>query len=53
MSLTGQAFLLSIALAADSSRTARSLAAALAIVISVLSMQLMARLRRVEVTNAA
>jgi hypothetical protein len=52
MSLTGQAFLLSIALASDTSRIARSLAATLAIVISVLSMQLMARLRRIEVTSA-
>src|SRR5690348_4911441 len=49
MSLTGQAFLMTIALAPDSSRAARTMAAILIVVVSALSMQLLARLRRLNV----
>jgi hypothetical protein len=52
LSLTGQAFLMTIALQPDASRTARILSASLAVVVSILSMQLMARLRRLNVVYA-
>jgi len=49
MSLAGQAFLMTIALAPDSSKVARLVAATLAVVLSLLCMQLMARLRRLNI----
>ncbi|MGJ5832818.1 hypothetical protein [Streptomyces ossamyceticus] len=52
LSLTAQAFLFTIALGSDSSRYARVIASALAIVMSVLSLHLMARHRQAEVTDA-
>lgn len=52
LSLTAQAFLFTIALAADSSRTARVIAGALAMIITVLCVTLMARHRQAELTDA-
>lgn len=52
LSLTAQAFLFTIALGPDSSRYARIIASALAIVMSVLSLYLMARHRQAEITDA-
>jgi hypothetical protein len=52
VSLTAQAFLFTIALGSDSSRSARIVASLLAIVMSVLSIHLMARHRQAEVTDA-
>ncbi|MFE4197261.1 hypothetical protein ACFRJ9_15460 [Paenarthrobacter sp. NPDC056912] len=53
LSLTAQAFLFTIALGPDSSRMARTLAAVLSIVISCLSVTLMARHRQAELSDAA
>lgn len=52
LSLTAQAFLFTIALGTDSSRYARASASILAIVMSGLSLHLMARHRQAEVTDA-
>lgn len=52
MSLTGQAFLFTIALGNDSSRAARIISCLLAIVMTLLSMHLMARHRQAEWTDA-
>lgn len=52
MSLTGQAFLFTIALGNDSSRAARIISCVLAIVMTVLSMHLMARHRQAAWTDA-
>lgn len=52
LSLTAQAFLFTIALAPDSSRTARVVASGLSIIMTVLSMHLMARHRQAEHTDA-
>ncbi|WP_146763196.1 hypothetical protein [Micromonospora noduli] len=52
LSLTGQAFLFTIALGADSSRMARIVASTLAIVMTILSMHLMSRHRQAEHTDA-
>ncbi|MGP3924768.1 hypothetical protein [Streptomyces sp. 8N616] len=52
LSLTAQAFLFTIALGPESSRYARVIASALAIVMSVLSLHLMARHRQAEITDA-
>lgn len=52
LSLTAQAFLFTIALSGDSSRTARMMSAALALVVTFLSITLMARHRQAEVVDA-
>lgn len=52
LSLTAQAFLFTIALGPDTTRVSRTIAALLAIVISVLSVTLMARHRQAEITDA-
>jgi hypothetical protein len=52
LSLTGQAFLFTIALGPDSSRTARVVACTLSIVMTILSMHLMSRHRQAEHTDA-
>ena len=52
LSLTAQAFLFSIALAPDSHRSARALAAGLSIVMSFLCITLMARHRQAEFADA-
>lgn len=52
LSLTGQAFLFTIALGADSSRVARVVASTLSIVMTILSMHLMSRHRQAEHTDA-
>lgn len=52
LSLTAQAFLVSIELGADTSRLARMLAAGLSIVIVVLSVALMTRFRQAEIADA-
>jgi hypothetical protein len=52
LSLTGQAFLFTIALGADSSRWARIVACTLSIVMTILSMHLMSRHRQAEHTDA-
>jgi hypothetical protein len=52
VSLTGQAFLFTIALSADNSQLARAISSALALVAALLSMQIMARHRQAEITDA-
>ena len=52
LSLTAQAFLFTISLAPDTSRIARGIAALLSIVMSILSITLMARHRQAELTDA-
>ncbi len=52
LSLTGQAFLFTIALGHDSSRTARVVSCLLSIVMTILSMHLMSRHRQAEWTDA-
>jgi hypothetical protein len=52
MSLTGQAFLFSIALAPGSSQTARTVASALAVIAAWLSITLMTRYRQQELGDA-
>lgn len=52
LSLTAQAFLFTIALGSDSSRTARAVAALLSLVASFLSVELMSRHRQAEVADA-
>lgn len=52
LSLTAQAFLFTIALGHESSRTARVIACILSIVMTVLSMHLMSRHRQAEHTDA-
>jgi hypothetical protein len=52
LSLTAQAFLFTIALGSGSSRFARGVACALSLVAAALSMQLMARHRQAEISDA-
>ncbi len=52
ISLTGQAFLFTIALSADNSRIARLISSTLAFIAALLSMQLMSRHRQAEITDA-
>ncbi len=52
LSLAAQAFLLTIAFGADTSRTSRLLASGLAVVAAVLSLHLLIRHRQAEVTDA-
>lgn len=52
LSLTAQAFLLTIALSADSSRLARIVACSLSIVAAILAVQLMTRHRQAEIADA-
>jgi hypothetical protein len=52
VSLTGLAFLFTISLSAGNSQLARAVASALALVASLLSMQIMARHRQAELTDA-
>jgi hypothetical protein len=52
LSLTAQAFLLTIALSPDSKQFPRALASALAFVAAVLAMHLMSRDRQAEITDA-
>lgn len=52
LSLTAQAFLFTIALGTDTTRVSRTIAAVLSIVISCLSVTLMARHRQAELSDA-
>jgi hypothetical protein len=52
VSLTGQAFLFTIALSANNSQLARAISSALALIAALLSMQIMARHRQAEITDA-
>ena len=52
VSLTGQAFLFTIALSAGNSQLARAISSALALIAALLSMQIMARHRQAEITDA-
>lgn len=52
LSLTAQAFLFTIALSGDSSRTARAISAGLWLVVTFLSITLMARHRQAEISDA-
>jgi hypothetical protein len=52
ISLTGQAFLSTIALSGGNTRLARVIASILALVAALLSMQLMSRQRQAEITDA-
>lgn len=52
LSLTAQAFLFTIALAGDTSRTARVIAAGLSLIVTFLSITLMARHRQAEIADA-
>jgi len=52
LSLTAQAFLFTIALAGDTSRIARVIAAGLSLIVTFLSITLMARHRQAEIADA-
>jgi hypothetical protein len=52
LSLTAQAFLFSIALSADASRTARVIASVLSLLMTVLSLHLIAKHRQAEVADS-
>jgi hypothetical protein len=52
LSLTAQAFLFTIALQAEATRASRLIAAALALIVAAMSMQLMAKHRHHELTEA-
>jgi hypothetical protein len=52
LSLTAQAFLFTVALGADTSRTARIIAAFLSLIVTFLTLQLFTRHRQAEITDA-
>jgi disulfide bond formation protein DsbB len=52
LSLTAQAFLFSIALSGDATRTARAIASVLSLLMTILSLHLMAKHRQAEVADS-